>query len=165
MTMSNQMDKWHEDEKALAVERRLMNEALAQLGQAELKYSARRSAARLIFGLDLTGSREPSLRQARIATAAMFDTIKAFSAVAVKLIYYRGTDECRESRWYDDPEILSQSMRKLSCERGGTQIGRCSLGIIARTIPTSSSNWRKRSGGDPRRSSCSMNAPITMNGL
>lgn len=122
--MSNQMDKWHEDEKALAVERRLMNEALAQLGQAELKYSARRSAARLIFGLDLTGSREPSLRQARIATAAMFDTIKAFSAVAVKLIYYRGTDECRESRWYDDPEILSQSMRKLSCERGGTQIGR-----------------------------------------
>jgi hypothetical protein len=44
--------------------------------------------------------------------------------VAVKLIYYRGIKECRESKWYDDPEILSQSMRRLSCESGGTQIAR-----------------------------------------
>jgi hypothetical protein len=124
MTMNNLLKQWSDDEKALAIERRLMDEALANLGQVELQCSKQRPVGRLIFGLDLTGSREPSLRHARIATAAMFETIKAIGAVAVKLIYYRGIKECRESKWYDDPEILSQSMRRLSCESGGTQIAR-----------------------------------------
>ena len=97
--------------------------ALEKLRQAEVSGISRRRG-RLIFGLDLTGSREKSLQQARIATSAMFDTIKAFGAVAVKLIYFRGTDECRESKWYDDPAILSESMRGLSCETGETQIAR-----------------------------------------
>jgi hypothetical protein len=99
-----------------------MNEALARLGAVEIR--TRRAAGHLIFGLDLTGSREASLCHARIATAAMFDTIKAIGKVAVKLIYYRGTNECRESRWHDNPAALSQSMLTLSCETGQTQIAR-----------------------------------------
>ena len=77
---------------------------------------------RLIFGLDLTGSREPSLQRARIATAAMFDTIKAVGAVAVKLIYFRGQRECKAGEWQIDPGIVSRSMLTLSCKTGETQI-------------------------------------------
>lgn len=117
--MSNALDKWSKEEKALDAERRLMNEALAQLGRVEMK----RGAGRLIFGLDLTGSREASLRHARIATAAMFDTIKAIGAVAVKLVYYRGT-ECKASAWHDDPAVVSRAMLDLSCRTGNTQIAR-----------------------------------------
>ena len=127
----NILVKWRNDEKALDVERRLMKEALARLGQVEEKNNRQRSASRLIFGLDLTGSREGSLRQARIATKEMFDAIKAIGTIAVKLIYYRGRDECRQSKWFDDPDILSRSMRKLSCEVGGTQIARLLKLVLA----------------------------------
>jgi hypothetical protein len=117
--MSNVPEKWSKEEKALDVERRLMNEALAKLGKVEMK----RGAGRLIFGLDLTSSREASLRHARIATAAMFDTIQAIGAVAVKLVYYRG-NECRASEWHDDAAVVGRAMLRLSCEAGYTQIAR-----------------------------------------
>jgi hypothetical protein len=119
--MNNSLEKQTTD-MSLSVERRLMNEALARLDQIGLKRADPVRSGRLIFGLDLTGSRTASLKSARQATAAMFDTIKAIGSIAVKLIYYRG-DECRASKWHDDPHVISESMRRLSCEVGMTQIG------------------------------------------
>jgi hypothetical protein len=54
----------------------------------------------------------------------MFDAIKALGAIAVKLIYFRGTNECRASAWQKDPDVLSSAIRHLSCEAGMTQIAR-----------------------------------------
>ena len=122
--MNSNLEKRRSEEKALDVERRLMKEALAMLGHVEGRPKRPRLRGRLIFGLDLTGSREASLGHARIATAAMFDTIKAIGTVAVKLVYFRGLGECRESKWYDDPNIIGRSLAKLSCEAGKTQIAR-----------------------------------------
>lgn len=130
--MNSELEKWRPtDEGALAarrdageggsIERRLMQEALAKLERVEVLAPAR---ARLMFGIDLTASREWSLNHAQIAIGAMFETIKTIGAVAVKLVYYRGTDECRASQWHDDPAILSQTMQRLSCESGETQIAR-----------------------------------------
>lgn len=121
--MSNVLEKYRNGEKALDAERRLMNDALAKFGGVESWVVAARPPGRLIFGLDLTQSREASLRQARIATAAMFDTVKALGRIEVKLIHYRGIGKCRESEWYSDPDILRRAMLKLSCEAGQTQIG------------------------------------------
>lgn len=121
--MNSALQKLRENNEALEAERRLMSEALARLGRTNDQRIARR-AGRLIFGLDLTGSREPGLEQARIATAAMFDAIRNFSSIEVKLAYYRGTKECRESPWYPDAEVLRRSMLKLSCEAGNTQIAK-----------------------------------------
>jgi len=115
-----------------SVERRLMNEALARLGPVDLNIGAGR-AGRLIFGLDLTGSRAQSLKRARIATAAMFDTIKTMGKLAVKLIYFRGANELRASAWHDDPAVLSESMRQLSCRTGETQIARLLRAVLAET--------------------------------
>jgi hypothetical protein len=103
-----------------------MNAALERLGQVEAreaKQSPARRRGRLIFGLDLTGSQEPTLHQARIATAAMFDTIRDVGAVAVKMIFFRGS-ECRAGHWHDDPGVVSAAMVRLSCRTGYTRIGK-----------------------------------------
>ena len=119
--MSGWLEKRRKDGAALDIERQLMQEALARLGPHE---SETRLRGRLIFALDLTGSREHSLREARIATAGMFEAIKGFGRIAVKLVYYRGEKECRATGWHDDPDVLSSSMRRLSCKTGNTQIAR-----------------------------------------
>lgn len=123
MVMNNAIERLRDSEKALDVERRLMSEALAKLGKTEERRISRR-AGKLVFGLDLTKSREAGLEQARIATAAMFDAIRKFGRVEMKLVYYRGTNECRESQWCADAEVLRRSMLKLSCEGGNTQIAK-----------------------------------------
>jgi hypothetical protein len=133
MTMSDAMERLRNGESALDAERRLMNEALGRLGKGESRRLGKRAAGRLIFGLDLTGSREPALKQARIATAAMFDAIKAIGTIELKLAYYRGTGECRESQWYADADILRRSMLQLSCETGNTQIAKLLRLALAQT--------------------------------
>jgi hypothetical protein len=143
--MSSDIRKWQEDEKALALERQRMNEALARLGQVEAPVSyetetrgAARRCGRLVFALDLTSSREPGLREARIATAAMFEALQSIGAdrLAVKLAYYRGR-ECKASGWVHDPAALKRAMEKLSCKAGYTQIGKVLRLALAEKDPLS----------------------------
>ena len=122
--MSNALARLRESEKALDAERRLTNEALARLATVEKKQVEQRPMSRLIFGLDLTNSRDATLKQARIATASMFDAIAAIGRIAVKLLYFRGASECRENVWYEDYDALCRSMLKLSCKAGATQLYR-----------------------------------------
>ena len=126
--MNNSLIKPHKQETALDRERRRMQESLALLEPVrEARHKAASSPkreARLIFGLDLTASREWSLDQARLATAGMFAAIQDIGSVAVKLVYYRGTNECRESPWYGNMDLLCRSMMGLACKCGGTQIER-----------------------------------------
>ncbi len=116
------LQKWRQEEKALALERERMKEALARLGAIDGR-ETRRGAGGLMFGIDLTASREKTLREARIATAAMFDALKSIAAnrLALKLVYYRGR-ECKASGWEHDPAVLRRAMEKLSCKAGATQI-------------------------------------------
>jgi hypothetical protein len=132
--MGKELDTRAAAEIALDTERRLMNEALARLHPKTVKHG--RGQGRLIFGLDLTGSRSHSLQQARIATTAMFDAIKSLGAVAVKLVYYRGS-EIKASGWHDDPAVLAEGMRRLSCETGYTQIARLLRVALAEDGPVS----------------------------
>jgi hypothetical protein len=104
------------------MQRQQMNGALSRFGISYDRPPQMRPAGHLIFGLDLTQSREASLKQTRIGTAAMFSAVASIGNVKVKLIWYPGTPECNASQWYDDPAILSRSMRKLSCVVGRTRI-------------------------------------------
>ena len=123
--METQLEKWRGHDKALSPERRAMIAALERLQPLEIANptSVPRPKGRLAFVLDLTMSRATSLRKARIATAGMFDRIKAIGSIAVKLIYFRGR-ECTSDRWEIDPELVSQAMQRLSCKGGATQIVR-----------------------------------------
>lgn len=129
--MSNFLQKLFNNHNALESERRLMDEALAQLDQTERKFNPVYPAGRLIFGLDLTASRKASLKRARIATAAMFDTIKVIGAVAVKLVYFRGDEECKAGEWHSDPTVVRRFMLGLSCKSGYTQITRMLRFVLA----------------------------------
>jgi hypothetical protein len=130
--MSSDIQKWQATEQSLTSDRERITSALARLGSEQVQMTQRDAHAskaaakpgRLVFILDLTGSRRESLRRARIATASMLDEIKRIGSLAVKLIYYRGRKECQSSRWETDPEVISRTMRRLSCESGCTQIAR-----------------------------------------
>jgi len=122
--MSHAISRRTTDERALNAERELLNRALADLDHVERVIAEKRERGRVVFALDLTASRERTLEQARIATAAMFDAIKAVGEVALRFVYFRGTNECKASSWNSDPGALCESMLRLTCESGRTQIGR-----------------------------------------
>ena len=81
-------------------------------------------AARLVFAVDATMSRQPSWDLASEVQAGMFETAAAIGGLAVQLVYYRGFAECRASRWVSDARDLKSMMSKISVRGGPTQIGR-----------------------------------------
>jgi hypothetical protein len=78
--------------------------------------------AGLIFALDATHSREGTWDLATSLQAEMFRAAAAISGLQVKLIYYRGQNECKKSRWLDNSQQLTDLMRKIRCDAGRTQI-------------------------------------------
>ncbi len=77
---------------------------------------------RLIFAMDATMSRQPSWDLALELQADMFEAVKQVGGLDVQLVYFRGFNECRASKWVNDPAALARLMRKVNCEGGFTQI-------------------------------------------
>jgi hypothetical protein len=78
--------------------------------------------SRLIFAMDATMSRQPSWDLALELQADMFHAVKAIGGLDVQLVYFRGFNECRASKWVRDPDALAALMRQVTCEGGFTQI-------------------------------------------
>lgn len=79
---------------------------------------------RLVFAMDATASRQPSWDQAAQIQGDMFLETALLGGLDVQLVYYRGLDECRASRWVREAEDLLRLMRSVSCLGGYTQLGR-----------------------------------------
>jgi len=79
---------------------------------------------RLIFALDATMSRQPTWDIACQLQADMFLEAQAIGGLDVQLIYFRGMNECRASRWVSEPAALAALMEQIECHGGLTQIGR-----------------------------------------
>lgn len=79
---------------------------------------------RLLFAMDATMSRAPTWDLALSLQVDMFAAVKEVGGLDVQLIYFRGMDECRASKWVSDPDALARLMRRVACEGGMTQIGR-----------------------------------------
>jgi hypothetical protein len=79
---------------------------------------------RLIVAMDATMSRQPSWDLALELQADMFKAVKDVGGLDVQLVYFRGFNECRASKWVSDPEALARLMRRVACAGGLTQIGR-----------------------------------------
>jgi hypothetical protein len=79
---------------------------------------------RLIFALDATMSRQPTWDAACQMQGDMFRTVANIGGLTVQLVYYRGLDECRSSRWVTDPKQLANLMTRIDCRSGHTQIGK-----------------------------------------
>ncbi|MGE5157930.1 MAG: VWA domain-containing protein [Gemmatimonas sp.] len=79
---------------------------------------------RLLFALDATMSRQPTWDLACALQADMFLEAASLGSLDVRLVYYRGLDECRATRWISDSAELARLMGKIDCRGGNTQIGR-----------------------------------------
>ncbi len=79
---------------------------------------------RLIFALDATASRAPTWDRAAKLQGEMFEAAAGLGGLEVQLVFYRGFDECKASRWLAAASELHRVMRSVSCVGGETQIGR-----------------------------------------
>jgi len=77
---------------------------------------------RLIFALDATMSREATWDHAQHIQSGMFAEAARIGGLDVQLVYFRGYNECRASKWVGEPEQLGQLMTKVDCRGGHTQI-------------------------------------------
>jgi hypothetical protein len=79
---------------------------------------------RLVFALDATMSRQPTWDMACALQADMFREAAALGSLDIRLVYYRGLDECRASSWISDTAQLAKLMARIDCRGGNTQIGK-----------------------------------------
>jgi hypothetical protein len=79
---------------------------------------------RLLFAMDATMSRQATWDIALGLQAEMFRVVKDVGGLSVQLVYFRGYDECRASRWVADPEAMARLMTTVSCQGGNTQISK-----------------------------------------
>jgi hypothetical protein len=79
---------------------------------------------RLIFAMDATMSRAPTWDMALKLQGDMFRAVKEVGSLDVQLVYFRGLNECRASKWVSDPDALSRLMTSVACHGGLTQIGK-----------------------------------------
>ncbi|WP_245286505.1 VWA domain-containing protein [Bradyrhizobium sp. ARR65] len=79
---------------------------------------------RLVFALDATMSRQPTWDMACALQADMFREAASLGSLDIRLVYYRGFNECRASRWISDSSELARLMAKIDCRGGNTQIGK-----------------------------------------
>ncbi|WP_027581209.1 hypothetical protein [Bradyrhizobium sp. Ai1a-2] len=79
---------------------------------------------RLIFALDATMSRQPTWDMACALQADMFREAASLGSLDIRLVYYRGFNECRATAWISDSTQLARLMGKINCQGGNTQIGK-----------------------------------------
>ena len=91
---------------------------------------------RLIFALDATMSRQATWDQAQAIQSGMFAEAARIGGLDVQLVYFRGFNECRASKWVKDPNELARLMSKVDCRGGHTQIGKTLNHIKRETAKT-----------------------------
>lgn len=96
----------------------------AFLRQARTLAPAGEGRGRLIFALDATMSRQPTWDTACRLQAEMFEEAGKVGRLDIQLVYFRGFNECRASRWVGDARALRDLMTGIDCRGGHTQIGK-----------------------------------------
>jgi hypothetical protein len=79
---------------------------------------------RLIFALDATMSRQPTWDLAQALQVKMFQVAAQLGGLDVQLIYFRGFNECRASRFVSGGRGLAELMGRIEVRGGETQIRR-----------------------------------------
>ena len=78
--------------------------------------------------MDATASREPTWDQACQVQGQMFLETAALGGLDVQLVYYRGFNECKASRWVDNPSDLVRLMTGVFVAR--VPFGRSNYGAV-----------------------------------
>ena len=105
-------------------------EVAAFLSKAKLVRKAQEArglkpaSGQLLFALDATMSRQPTWDVACSLQKEMFEVAETHGGLACQLVYFRGTSECRASRWTRSAADMIGWMERFDCRAGRTQIGR-----------------------------------------
>ena len=91
------------------------------------------AAGRLIFAMDATMSRQPTWDSACQIQGEMFEETARIGGLDVQLVYFRGFNECRASRWVADATQLARLMEQVDCRGGHTKIGRVLKHVLKET--------------------------------
>lgn len=86
--------------------------------------SAVEGRGRLIFALDATMSRQPTWDTALKLQAEMFEEAGKVGGLDIQLVYFRGFNECRASKWVSETKGLRDLMTGIQVRGGNTQIGK-----------------------------------------
>jgi hypothetical protein len=108
--------------------------AVAELLEQLQKPGGRKDGGRLIIGLDATMSRESTWDRACQIQGEMFEATAGLGGLEIQLVFYRGFNECKASRWVTTPADLHRLMGRVQCQGGNTQIAR----ILQRTLDENS---------------------------
>jgi hypothetical protein len=84
--------------------------------------AASEQRGRLVLAMDATMSRQHSWDTALAIQGDMFTETGRIGGLEVQLIYFRGFDECRSSKWSSDTQSLARLMSGIRCMGGNTQI-------------------------------------------
>ena len=90
----------------------------------ELAPKAAGARGRLLFAMDATASREPTWDLATSLQGEMFVAAGESGGLDIRLVFYRGFEELKASRWTADGRELARLMGSVRCMAGRTQIGR-----------------------------------------
>ena len=96
----------------------------AFLRDAKALAPASGGGGRLIFALDATMSRQPTWDTACRLQGEMFEEAAKIGSLTIQLVYFRGFNECRASRWVSDGRALRDLMTGIDCRGGNTQIAK-----------------------------------------
>lgn len=77
---------------------------------------------RLIFAMDATASRAATWDMACKLQGDMFAKSSAIGSLELQLIFFRGYQECKSSKWLSNPMDLLRLMSSVKCLAGQTQI-------------------------------------------
>jgi hypothetical protein len=79
---------------------------------------------KLIFAMDATMSRQATWDRALSIQSEMFAETSRIGGLDVQLVFFRGFNECRASKWVSEPKALAKLMTTVDCRGGNTQITR-----------------------------------------
>ena len=82
------------------------------------------AAARLVFAVDATASRQPTWDRAVAVQGEMFVAVRDLGGLAVSLCFFRGFGEFAATPFLADGAELARRMSAVTCLGGRTQIGR-----------------------------------------
>jgi len=116
----------HKDDKPPVPASAQNAEVEAFLRQVKAMPAARPASrrGRLIFAMDATASRQPTWDHACKIQGEMFEATEGLGGLDVQLVFYRGFNECKASRWLSSAKALHAAMRAVFCIGGETQIAR-----------------------------------------
>ena len=98
---------------------RMVEEFLAKVEWEDLP-----SRKRLVFAIDATASRQPTWDLASNVQSQMFLEAGRYGGLEVQLVYFRGFDELRKTKFVGSAAPLVQAMVKVTCQSGHTQLVR-----------------------------------------